>query len=359
MFKSVQILEVFLENNKVGRLAMSPERRCLFEYDQLWLQGGFSISPFYLPLKRGVFTARPDPFNGLFGVFNDSLPDGWGQLLIDRWLAGKGINPSSLSVVDRLSLTGNTGMGALTYRPAQNPDENTDTLPLDFYAAEIEKILKEDYTGSLDELVNKAGSSGGARPKVMIKIDGEEWIVKFPSSSDPKEVGKTEYEYSLLAKKCGLEMTETRLLEGKYFGTRRYDRENRKRYHVHSASGLLYASHRLPSLDYTSLLKATFSLTRDINEVENMFRLMVFNVLIGNKDDHSKNFSFIYRDNKWQLSPAYDLLPSYGFNDIHTTTVNGKGNPSIDDCLEVAKICSFPEKMARKVVDFVRWCCAR
>lgn len=359
MFKSVDILEVFMENKRVGRLAMSPERRCLFEYDQLWLREGFSISPFYLPLKRGVFTSRLDPFNGLFGVFNDSLPDGWGQLLIDRWLTGKGINPSSLSVADRLSLTGNAGMGALSYRPAQNPDENNDVLPLDFYAAEIEKILMEDYSGSLDELVNKAGSSGGARPKVMIKIDGEEWIVKFRSSSDPKDVGKTEYEYSLLAKKCGLEMTETRLLEGKYFGTRRFDHDNGKRYHVHSASGLLYASHRLPSLDYTSLLKATLSLTRDINEVEKMFRLMVFNVLIGNKDDHSKNFSFIYRDNKWQLSPAYDLLPSYGFNDNHTTTVNGKGNPSIDDCLEVAKICSFPEKMARRVVDFVRWCCAR
>jgi len=100
MFKSVEILEVFMENRKVGRLIMSPERRCLFEYDRLWLQEGFSISPFYLPLKAGVFNARLDPFNGLFGVFNDSLPDGWGQLLIDRWLIGKGINPSSLSVVD-------------------------------------------------------------------------------------------------------------------------------------------------------------------------------------------------------------------------------------------------------------------
>lgn len=351
MFKSVEILEVFMENRKVGRLLMSPERRCLFEYDRLWLQDGFSISPFYLPLKAGVFTARLDPFNGLFGVFNDSLPDGWGQLLIDRWLAGKGINPSSLSVVDRLSLTGNSGMGALSYLPAQNPDENSETLSLDFYAAEVEKILQDDYTGSLDELVNKAGSSGGARPKVMIKIDEEEWIVKFPSSSDPKDVGKIEYEYSLLAKKCGLEMTETRLLEGKYFGTRRFDRENGKRIHVHSASGLLYASHRLPSLDYTSLMKATLSLTRDINEVEKMFRLMVFNVLIGNKDDHSKNFSFIYRDNRWQLSPAYDILPSYGFNNNHTTTVNGKGNPTMSDCIEAAEVCSLPVKVAKRVVE--------
>ncbi len=351
MFKSVEILEVFLEENKVGRLIISPERRCLFEYDQLWLQEGFSISPFYLPLKSGVFNARHDPFNGLFGVFNDSLPDGWGHLLIDRWLISKGINPSSLSVVDRLSLTGNNGRGALSYRPAQNPDENNDILSLDFYAAEVEKILLDDYSGSLDELVSKAGSSGGARPKVMIKIDGEEWIVKFRSSSDPKIVGKMEYECSLLAKKCGLEMTETRLLEGKYFGTKRFDRENGKRFHVHSASGLLYASHRLPSLDYTSLMKATLSLTRDINEVEKMFRLMVFNVLIGNKDDHSKNFSFIYRDNRWQLSPAYDILPSYGFNNNHTTTVNGKGNPSIDDCLEAAEVCSLPAKIAKRVVE--------
>jgi serine/threonine-protein kinase HipA len=145
-------------------------------------------------------------------------------------------------------------------------------------------------------------------------------------------------------------MPETRLFEGRYFGVRRFDREGDIRYHVHSASGLLYASHRFPSLDYTDLMKATLALTRNVAEVEKMFRQMVFNVMIGNKDDHAKNFSFLYKNGKWILSPAYDLLPSAGFNGQHTTTVNGKGNPTISDCLEVARLTAFPENRAKVIV---------
>jgi serine/threonine-protein kinase HipA len=271
-------------------------------------------------------------------------------LLIDRWLTGQGTDPGTLSVLDRLCLVGNSGMGALFFRPDYSPADDDLTRPLDYYAAEVEKILNEDYSGSLDELVNKAGSSGGARPKVLVKIDGQEWLVKFRASVDPKDVGSIEYETSLLARKCGLEMPETRLFEGRYFGVRRFDREGDIRYHVHSASGLLYASHRFPSLDYTDLMKATLALTRNVAEVEKMFRQMVFNVMIGNKDDHAKNFSFLYKNGKWILSPAYDLLPSAGFNGQHTTTVNGKGNPTISDCLEVARLTAFPENRAKVIV---------
>jgi serine/threonine-protein kinase HipA len=149
-------------------------------------------------------------------------------------------------------------------------------------------------------------------------------------------------------------MPETRLFEGKYFGVQRFDRQVEKRIHVHSAAGLLYASHRLPLLDYTELMKATMALTRDIAEVEKMFRQMVFNVLIGNKDDHSKNFSFVYQNNSWKLSPAYDLLPSFGFNNNHTTTINGKGKPTIEDCFEVAKLTGFPLKAATRIIEEVR-----
>jgi serine/threonine-protein kinase HipA len=351
MIEPVKRLEVYYDKSRVGHLALAPDRICAFEYDSSWLKNGFSISPFHLPFKAGVVTARRDPFDGLFGVFNDSLPDGWGRLLIDRWLAGRGIKPAGLSVLDRLCLVGSGGMGALTYVPDHSPESGETRHPLDFYAAEVEKILREDYSGSLDELVKNAGSSGGARPKVLVNIEGEEWLVKFRASVDPADVGSIEYEYSLLAKKCGLEMPETRLFEGKYFGVRRFDREGESRYHVHSASGLLYASHRFPSLDYTDLMKATLALTRDINEVEKMFRQMVFNVMIGNKDDHAKNFSFMYKGGKWILSPAYDLLPSAGFNGQHTTTVNGTGNPSINDCLEAARLTAFPETRARVIVQ--------
>jgi serine/threonine-protein kinase HipA len=354
MIENLKLIEVCLGQARVGRLALSPDQHCLFEYDARWISEGFSISPFYLPLKSGLFTARAEPFGGLFGVFDDSLPDGWGKLLIDRWLMSKGIKPGTLSVLDRLSLVGNSGMGALTYLPAQNDLSSEAIHPISFYADEVQKILNDDFTGSLEELVNKAGSSGGARPKVMISINGQEWLIKFRASSDPVNVGLTEYEYSLLAKKCGIEMAETHLFEDKYFGVRRFDREEGKRIHMHSAAGLLYASHRLPSMDYTDLLKATLILTRDINEVERVFRLMIFNVLIGNKDDHARNFSFVCRNGDWKVSPAYDLLPSEGFNGNHTTTVNGSGKPSLSDCIEVAKAVAFPLKTADRVICEVK-----
>jgi serine/threonine-protein kinase HipA len=354
MLKHHPSTDVYYEAQHVGRLALAPDRRCLFEYEAAWIRDGFSISPFYLPLKSGVFTARAEPFDGLFGVFNDSLPDGWGKLLTDRWLMSKGYIPAEFTVIDRLSIIGNQGMGALSYHPAQHITIDESVHQLDFYANEVAKILQADYSGSLDEIFDKAGSSGGARPKVLVRIDDIEWLIKFKATSDPEDVGTIEYNYSLIAKKCGIVMPETRLFEGKYFGVQRFDRQAEKRIHVHSAAGLLYASHRLPSLDYTALLKATMALTRDFAEVEKVFRQMVFNVLIGNKDDHSKNFSFIYHNNSWKLSPAYDLLPSFGFNNNHTTTINGKGKPTIKDCIEVAKLTAFPVKSAERIIEEVK-----
>jgi serine/threonine-protein kinase HipA len=244
-------------------------------------------------------------------------------------------------------------MGALTYEPDRSPDRSLENQTIDYYQKEVEKILKEDYTGSLQELMNKAGSSGGARPKILLACDDGHWLVKFRSNLDPAEIGKIEYHYSLLAKSCGIEMSETCLMEGKYFATKRFDIEGDKRIHVHSAAGLLHASHRLPSLDYSGLMKATTLLTRDLNETEKMFRLMVFNVLIGNKDDHAKNFSFLFKNGQWIVSPAYDLLPSEGFNGHHTTSVNGNGKPGISDCLAVAKESSFPITRAETIIEEV------
>jgi serine/threonine-protein kinase HipA len=353
MFEPIKVVGVFYRDRRVGRLALTPDHQCVFEYEHEWLTDGFSISPFYLPLKYGLFAAKADPFNGLFGVFADSLPDGWSKLLMDRWLMSMGIQPFKLSVLDWLCLVGSGGMGALAYKPDHSFEKEETTMMLDFYSAEVEKILHEDYSGSLDTMVSKAGSSGGARPKVLVNIEDKDWLVKFRSSVDPPDVGKIEYEHSLLAKKCGIEMPETRLFNEKYFGSRRFDIEENNRIHVHSAAGLLYASHRLPSLDYTSLMKATFALTRNMNEVARMFRLMVFNVLIGNMDDHSRNFSFIYSGSEWKISPAYDLLPGWGFNGNHSTTINGKGRPSLSDCLEVAKLSSFPEKKAKDIIEEV------
>jgi len=352
-FKNVPVIRVSLNDKQVGRLAMADDRRCLFEYDEQWLKNGFSISPFYLPLQPGLFTARHDPFNGLFGIFSDSLPEDWGTLLIDRWLLKQGIEPATLSPLDRLSLVGQNGMGALTYEPDQSPEKEVDTINLEFLAQEVEKILHQDYSGSLELLIQKGGSSGGARPKVLITDRGEEWLVKFPASTDPPDIGVMEYQYAQVAKKCALVMPETRLFEDRYFGVKRFDRKKGQRIHVHSASGLLYAGFRYPTLDYTALMKATMALTRDINEVARLFRQMVFNVLTGNRDDHAKNFSYIYDNDRWQLSPAYDLVKSTGFNGFHSTTIAGSGNPSKQDIFKVAELTGFPQKKALLIFDEV------
>ncbi len=353
MAKEVNLVKVFFQDTLIGNLALGPDRISAFEYDAQWLNTGFSISPFYLPLKAGVFKARSTPFNGLFGVFNDSLPDGWGNLLLDRWLKQQGKDPFSLSVLDRLAYVGGNSMGALTYQPDHSPGCDPGTHPLDYYASQVEKILRDEDIDALDEMLIAAASSAGARPKVVVNIDGLEWLVKFRAMVDPPNIGQIEYEHSLLARKCGIEMPETRLFGNTYFGTRLFDREDGKRIHVHSAAGLLYASHRLPSLDYIALMEATFALTRNIEDVEKLFRLMVFNVLIGNKDDHARNFSFLYRDGKWLLSPAYDILPSKGFGGQHTTTVNGQGNPTTTDCLEVARKTALPLQKAREIIEEV------
>jgi len=353
MVAKYDFLQVGYEGTTVGRLALGKDYLAAFEYDPAFLKTGFSISLFYLPLKPGVFIGRREPFNGLFGVFNDSLPDGWGMLLTDRLLKKQKINPDQLAPLDRLSLVGSNGMGALTYKPETTFRNKGDTSDLNQLAEEVKQILHSNYDGSIENLFQKGGTSGGARPKVLLTIDNSEWLVKFQGSSDPVDIGQQEYNYARVAKKCGIEMPETQLFEGKYFGTRRFDREGNRCYHIHSASGLLYASFRYPSLDYTELIKATMALTRNINEVWKVFRLMVFNVLTNNRDDHAKNFSFIWKNEEWFLSPAYDLVFSSGFNGQHTTTIAGQGNPSRNDILEVAKLTGLPQKMAITVYDEV------
>lgn len=348
-----KIVLVFWNKDLVGRLSILPDNLCVFEYDNTFLNNGISISPFYLPLKPGVFTAKREPFNGLFGVFNDSLPDGWGTLLTNRMLLEKKINLSDINILDRLCLVGNNGMGALAYRPEWEITKDAVLNDYSLIAKNVEQILLHNKYENLSELYKMGGSSGGARPKILTTIDNKEWIIKFKATIDPDNIGKIEYDYSLAAKKCGIEMSETKLFEGKYFGTCRFDRDKNKKYHLHSVAGLLYASHRLPSLDYLEIMKATFALTNDINESYKLFRLMVFNVLTGNKDDHSKNFSFILKENKWQLSPAYDIVLSSGFNAQHTTTVLGKGNPSKNDMFELADKVNLKPQKVKNIFDEV------
>ncbi|MDL2281499.1 type II toxin-antitoxin system HipA family toxin [Parabacteroides sp. OttesenSCG-928-G06] len=350
----VKVVEVYMNGVKVGRIALTPDALCAFEYDPIYLATGESISPFNLPLRQGVFIAKRTPFEGGFGVFDDSLPDGWGNLILDRYLKSKGIDPTKLTLLQRLTLVGSTGRGALEYRPDYSKSPANEIIDFDNLASETEKILTTDYTGgSLEALYHYGGSPGGARPKVFVQIDGKEWLVKFRATIDPVNIGEIEYNYSLLAKKCGIYMPETRLFEGKYFGVERFDRIAEKRIHTVSAAGLLGANYRDPSLDYEDLLKLCHILTRNMEEVYALFRLMVFNVAIGNRDDHAKNFSFQLIDRQWQLSPAYDLLPSSGFNGNHTTSVNNNGSPTESDMRIIAEKVGLNKQKMNDIIHEV------
>lgn len=303
--------------------------------------------------------AKRDPFVGNFGVFDDSLPDGWGNLLLDRYLQEKGIDPYKLNILERLSLIGSTGRGALEYRPDKSVTTDDEFLDFDRLSKEAEKILEsKENLGSVDLLYKYGGSSGGARPKVFATIDGREWLVKFKATSVPANVGEIEYNYSLLAKECGIRMAETRLFNDRYFGVERFDRTPQGKIHTLSAAGLLNANYRIPSLDYSLLLKLTLNLTKDMEQVAEMFRLMIFNILISNRDDHAKNFSFQRINGVWKLSPAYDLLPSSGFNGYHTTTINGKGEPTLTDTLVVAAEIGLPKQSATQVIEELTEKCA-
>lgn len=357
MIPDIDALTVHIEEKRVGKLALSSNLRCLFEYDPEWLKDGFSISPIHLPLEAGLFTAKPDPFGGLFGVFNDSLPDGWGNLIIDLWLREQGVKPENLSWVERLAIVGSSGMGALRYEPeikrAQKLQTKKLKRSLDYYASEVEKILNEEPVNSLDELVEKAGSPGGARPKVLMEIDGKAWLIKFRAEGDPKDIGELEYYYSQTAKEAGIDMPETRLFEGKYFGTERFDRQNGKRIHMITASGLLHASHRYPSLDYTGLMKATFLLSRSMVDVKKVYRLMAFNVLTHNRDDHAKNFSFLNRGGEWVFAPAYDLVYSHGFRGNHSTMVLGDGTPDRKQILKAGEEAGLSHSVCKTILEEV------
>lgn len=336
----VKQLKVLMHGRHVGTLASTPTGEVAFQYSSEWIADGFSISPLSLPLEDRLFIAKHQPFDGVFGILSDSMPDGWGRLLVDRMLREQRIDPNEIGSLERLSIVGQSGMGALEYLPETILPARGEMLDLDQIAAECAQFLKTDKASDLDELFLLGGSSGGARPKIFTQIDNEGWIVKFPSSHDPANIGKAEYELAQKAIGCGIEMPEVRLMPSQvcsgYFATKRFDRvlgEDRSIEKVHMASvgALLEASHRIPSLDYDQLLKLTLILTDDLSEVERMLRLMVFNVYAGNRDDHAKNFSFLYTVNDgWRLSPAYDLTENSGFNGEHSTTVNGKGKGITD-----------------------------
>lgn len=358
-------LQVLLGDKVVGTLGLANNYQVAFEYTDEWIETGFSISPFSLPLKKEVFLPTKEYFDGLFGVFADSLPDAWGRLLLRRLLKEKGKKEDELTVLDRLAIVGDSGMGALTYRPQQEFYEKEELADLDELAVSCQKILNTEYSEKLDELYRLGGTSGGARPKIMTKIDDEDWIIKFPAHVDGRDAGVMEYEYALCARKCGISMSDVKLFPSKqcrgYFGTRRFDRkQGGQRVHMLTAAALLELDFTQPSLDYHSLMKLTSLITGNNEEdMDNMFRRMCFNVFAHNRDDHSKNFTYLYneQENRWRLSPAYDLTYSNTYFGEHTTTVDGNGrDPGNKELMEVGKKAGLKKDWCREAAEEIRVC---
>jgi serine/threonine-protein kinase HipA len=380
-FSPIKRMKVILDlegrQRDLGTLVWSSdERRAYFEYAAEFVAEPLPVSPFHLSVKTGLLPAQNTPFDGLHGLFNDSLPDGWGRLLLDRRLQRAGIDYHKLTPLDRLSAVGTSGMGALAFVP-EMPDDSRNTGDLDWFVEQVELVQQQRDTADLDALQGAQGGSAGARPKIMIGLKTEEntfvldygqqlgagferWMVKSRGADDPAEIGIEEHAYARMARAAGLQIAETRVLRTKkgksLFATKRFDRTDQGRLHMHTASGLLYADHRQASLDYASLHKLTHVLTRDSAEVLRLFTHMTFNVYARNRDDHAKNHAFLMAaDGQWKLSPAYDLTFSAGPGGQHSAAIAGEGlNPGQKHLLAVARGASISEQEATEVIDRIR-----
>ena len=324
----------------VGRLLRKAQHN-YFQYTSEFIASGMQISPFHLPLNNLVNKAPDAPFNGIHGVFADSLPDGWGLLLMDRFLRQKGINVRDITPLDRLLYIGATGMGALTYEPDHSEPSSCSSLDLSVLTHEAAEVYAGKQEDILPELIRAGGSPGGARPKVIVGIkcdqivsgerdlpDGyQAWIIKFHATNDNE--GLIEEAYAQMLRLAGINMPETQLLmaNGKqYFAVKRFDRINNQRLHVHSLAGLSHANFRMPDFDYEKLLRLTSILTKSPEDTKQVYRQMVFNLLANNQDDHTKNFSFVM-DAKgvWRVSPAYDVTFTQCHGGEQSMSVAGYG----------------------------------
>lgn len=359
----------------VGRLAMANGRAQL-EWSREIVASKCPIAPALYPSEPGLHEARTRDFDGLHGFLADSLPEGWGALLMKRRLAKIDVRWDDLSGVDRLALVGHQGRGALVYEPATTPAEDVQTLDLDELAAEARSILLGDEARLADTLATLAGASGGARPKVHIGFapggeiclgEGElaagfeSWIVKFRALTDPVDIGPVEEAYARMARAAGITMAPSRLLPAKigpgYFATRRFDRpEPGRRLHMLSLAGAVEAPSHVPSIDYDGFLRAVHGITRHAGDLEQAFRRMLFNILAYNRDDHTRQHAFLLGINdQWRLAPAYDLTFSNGPGGEHYLAVEGEGRaPTRAHVLRLAKRHGFSEAKVSEMIDAIR-----
>lgn len=328
----------------------------LFEYTPEALTRGLELSSLNLKLSPYAYDGFPPHQYRLPGLIADALPDGWGLVLQDKLFRKRGWDPARLSPLDRLAFVGDRAMGALMFEPSNAEELEKADVELLTLAREVQDFLSDDGAEVLRRLAVMGGSPQGARPKVLVNYDpvsgrmtnsedgpGSPWLVKFQGGSEHKEVCAIEAAYAVLARDCGLDMPETAWfdLDTKLaaFGIARFDREGGLRVPVHTVAGALNANFRIPSsVDYTSMLRLTGFMTRDVRETLKAYERCVFNVIFHNRDDHAKNFSFRMNERgQWRFSPAYDLTFSEGPGGEHQMDICGEGRaPAKADLLELA-----------------------
>jgi len=391
----VDIAEVKIWGESVGVVRWNNDMQLAsFQYYSAFLQKGWDLSPIKMSVKNGdrVYQfpeLRADKhgentFKGLPGLLSDALPDKYGNQLINIWLVQNGRTENSMNPVEQLCFIGKRGMGALEFEPTIiDKKQNSFSIEMDSLVGAAQSMLakRDGFRANLNKGEKKAlqdiltigTSAGGARPKAVIAYnettaevrsgqsdapDGfEHWLLKLDGVSDSQfgessGWGRVEYAYYLMALECGIEMSESRLLEENnraHFMTKRFDREaNNIKHHVQTFCGIQhYDYNNMQAYSYEQLFQTMRLLRLSYPEAEQMFRRMVFNVLATNCDDHTKNFSFMMKQGKqWELSPAYDVCYSYDPNNIwvsqQTLSVNGKRmNITKEDLMTVAKANSI------------------
>jgi serine/threonine-protein kinase HipA len=342
----------------------------LFEYTAEAMQQQLELSPRMLKLRVAAYGDFPGHQMRLPGLVADSLPDGWGLLLMDRAFRRAGLQ--SVSPLDRLAFIGDRAMGALSYEPADPdtlPDQDVKLLDV---ARQVQTVVDGTDAEVLRRLMLLGGSPHGARPKALVYYDpasgamrmqavgGEEpWLVKFPANGEHKDACAIEHAYAQLAVECGLEMPQTRYfdLDSRHaaFGIQRFDRQNGMRVPMHTLAGFLHADFRIPSVDSTTFLRATRAITHDEREVAKAFRRVVFNVAFNNRDDHVKNFAYcLDQQRQWKLAPAYDLTFNEGPGGEHQMDVCGEARvPGRAELLRLASEAAVPVADAKEIIDLI------
>ena len=403
MNAEIKNAEVYLWGTRIGVVHKTSDNDTYsFQYDDDFSHSGIELSPFVMPLSNNVYSfpmINNTSFNGLPGLLADSLPDKFGNAVINTWLAKNGRLPSSLNAIERLCYIGKRGFGALEYVPTieiddnKIIDENVDIVGLTMLASKIlsdkEKIKINIDELQLSKLLKLGTSAGGARAKAIIAInektgeiksgeidagtDFSYWIIKFDGISgngdhevkDNSDYTKIEYSYYLMAKDCGICMNECRLLEDnglKHFIIKRFDRyiENGKmqKVHMQTLGALTHIDYNIPNLcSYEMLFLYAKRLNNDEKDMLQLFRRMVFNVLAVNCDDHVKNFSFLMnRSGEWRLSPAYDITFAYKEGNKwisrHQMTVNGKSeNITADDMIAVGQNIGLKISKCKNIIE--------